>query len=127
MLALRKELLSLAPMQRQYEGTKMNKKKSTSENTRTPNTHGYSISFAAQTLQVKNALIAAGSKGLTTLDLQRKHGVVHPPARILNLRQEGFSILTRMEKVKNSFGRMHRVGRYFLVAQPQEANQKVGG
>lgn len=86
-----------------------------------------SNSFAAQTLLVRNALIAAGRKGVTTLELQETYGVVHPPARILNLRQRGFSILTRMEKTKDSAGRTHRVGRYFLIGRTKHGRQKARG
>lgn len=75
--------------------------------------------FTKQKLLVKNALVEAGSRGISSLELQEKYGVAHPPARILELRQEGLSILTRIGPDQDSFGRARQVGRYFLISLPK--------
>jgi len=97
----------------------MNKKKSPSNNTGTLNTRSHSNSFTAQRLRVRDALIEAGSRGQTTIELRENLDVIHAPARVLELRQQGFSILTKMEKDQDAFGRTHRVGRYFLISLPK--------
>lgn len=74
--------------------------------------------FSAQTIRVRDALLAAGRFGLTSLELQETYGVAHPPARIYDLREGGYNILTRMAAGEDVFGRTRRVGRYYLISMP---------
>lgn len=58
---------------------------------------------AAQVLR----LLRSAPGGMTTIELH-DHSVVHPPARIMELRQLGWSIITQRDEP-------HGVGRYVLL------------
>lgn len=51
---------------------------------------------------------------LTTFEAMRYLDVYHVPARILNLRQRGYQIVTHWQEVQTEAGELHRVGLYVL-------------
>ncbi|MBE9538504.1 MAG: hypothetical protein IMF06_05435 [Proteobacteria bacterium] len=64
-----------------------------------------------------DTLLAALRKGpLTTGDIHRL-GIGRPAARILNLRQRGHSIITRIKEINTMWG-VSRIARYTLKKQP---------
>ena len=68
----------------------------------------------SQCLRIKAYLIEHGSA--TVGDMYSKLDIMHPPARIFDLRHKfGLNIQTVWEKVDTGLG-VHRVGRYILKA-----------
>ena len=54
----------------------------------------------------------------TTVQLVREHDILHPPARILQLRKRGFGIATIWVNAETLHGAVHRVGKYVLLSEP---------
>jgi hypothetical protein len=55
---------------------------------------------------------------VSTLECSRYLSIVHPPRRIMELRRDGYGILTAWQYEHDEQGRLHRVGRYVLEARP---------
>lgn len=69
---------------------------------------------ARQRAQVLMLLEAEGS--LTT-DQMRRHGVMSPAARIMELRRQGYPIVTERSRVTGLDGRLHSQARYVLLGR----------
>jgi len=67
-------------------------------------------SAATQRQRIIAALESMGS--VTTLECSRFLSIVHPPRRVMELRREGYGILTTWDYMPDEAGRTHRVGRY---------------
>ena len=74
--------------------------------------NGAGISAATQQLRTLAAL-RTGPR--TTLELRRLHDILHPAARILELRERGHKIGTFWAVDLTAEGRPHRVARYVLM------------
>lgn len=72
---------------------------------------------AAQRNRILAALRTHGS--LTTLEARRRLDVLHPAARVMELRDAGFVITTVWSVDHNEVGSPHRVARYHLLSEPQ--------
>lgn len=51
---------------------------------------------------------------LTTLEARAELDVLHPAARVMELRAQGYRIELHWTRAHSSCGRLHRVGRYIL-------------
>lgn len=71
-----------------------------------------------QTMQVCNLLRRCGPSGLTVTEA-RKHGVMHLPRRIKDLRERGFVIDAHPLAQRAEDGKAHRTKRYVLIAEPR--------
>lgn len=63
-------------------------------------------------------LEALSRYSVTTFEAMRYLDVYHCPARILQLRKEGYSITTHWLMVETEAGEEHRVGLYVLEGRP---------
>jgi hypothetical protein len=68
----------------------------------------------ASDTQCNRLLAALGLFGITTFEAMRYLDIYHVPARILQLRQRGFKIVTHWQTVITEAGEKHRVGLYVL-------------
>ena len=68
--------------------------------------------------QLSRVLTVLRSGPETTVRLTREHDILHPPARILQLRKRGFDIATVWVNVETLHGAVHRVGKYVLLSEP---------
>ena len=57
---------------------------------------------------------------LTTLQARRELDTLHPAARVMELRRAGWSIATAWVTEETDAGRVHRVARYALLAEPRQ-------
>ena len=57
----------------------------------------------------------------TTLELRSACNALYPPARVLELREFGWQIVTTFIRADDEHGRPHRVGRYTLIRAGGEA------
>jgi hypothetical protein len=74
-------------------------------------------SKASQHRRLLGGLIEAGAKGITTIQARRDLNVMHPAARIQELREQGYKIATFRQPVLDDYGREHSaVGHYVLMA-----------
>lgn len=80
------------------------------------NPTAYAPTSAIQRRMVLAALHQAKTKGCTTIDLRHFHGVMHPAARVMELRDAGAEIVTRWDRDTTPDGIAHRVARYVLVS-----------
>lgn len=74
--------------------------------------YDYSEQRPLKSQQAKNVLqvLRDHPRGITTVELQREpYGVCHPPARIMDLREAGYKVLTLQEP--------YGVGRYILMTE----------
>ncbi len=69
-------------------------------------------SKAAQCARILEALHNLGA--VTTVECSRYLDIVHPPRRVMELREEGHSITTTWRTDYTEAGEPHRVGRYVL-------------
>lgn len=53
---------------------------------------------------------------VSTLDARATLDVLHPAARVMELRDQGYQIETRWSREPSPCGRLHRVARYVLLA-----------
>ena len=68
--------------------------------------------------QLSRVLTALRCGPTTTVQLVREHDILHPPARILQLRKRGFDIVTVWVNAETLRGAVHRVGKYVLLSEP---------
>jgi len=54
-------------------------------------------------------------RALTTLEARHHLNVMHPAARVMELRKRGYNIITNRREDADSQGRLHRVGEYVLL------------
>lgn len=69
--------------------------------------------------QRQRLLEALRQRSLSTLDARRELDVMHPAARIMELRQEGENIITHWSQEPTECGGLHRVARYVLLSSRQ--------
>lgn len=55
--------------------------------------------------------------GVLTTDQFRAHGVMHPSGRIMELRRQGYQIITERSRVTGLDGRLHTQARYVLLGR----------
>lgn len=70
------------------------------------------LSAASQRSSILQHLLKAGP--LTTLYAREKMGIMSPSARVLELRQQGYSIITHWTTSTDVSGTKHRVAVYVL-------------
>ena len=58
---------------------------------------------------------------ITSFEADIRLGIISFPKRILELKQMGFYITSKFEKVENRFGEMVKAKRYYLIEEPKEA------
>jgi hypothetical protein len=68
----------------------------------------------ASAAQSKRLLEALGRYAVTTFEAMRYLDVYHCPARVLQLRKQGYKIATHWQTVVTEAGEKHRVGLYVL-------------
>jgi len=68
--------------------------------------------------QILRFLIASRIAPRTTVELSREFDILHPPARVLQLRKRGYEIDTVWVLVETEPGVIHRVGKYVLRKEP---------
>ena len=71
------------------------------------------LSTAAQRARVLHHL--QNHRALTTLQARHLLNVMHPAARVMELRESGYKIITRWRWDADSEGRLHRVAEYVLM------------
>lgn len=76
------------------------------------------LTTAAQRARVLEYL--QNHRALTTLEARHLLNVMHPAARVMELRKRGYKIITNWRKDADSQGRVHRVGEYVLLAGGEE-------
>lgn len=64
--------------------------------------------------QCARLLQALNKFSVNTFEASRGLGVYHPPARILQLRKQGYDIVTVRQTIEAENGDKHRVGCYLL-------------
>lgn len=72
----------------------------------------------ASSSQRARLLEALSRYSVTTFEAMRYLDVYHCPARILQLRKQGYKIATHWQTVETESGDTHRVGLYVLEGQP---------
>ena len=65
--------------------------------------------------------LQANAHGATTLELVKELDVLRPGARVCELRQEGYNIMTHWEIVHTALG-THKNARYVLLNGTQNVN-----
>lgn len=71
------------------------------------------LSVAAQRARILDYL--QNHRALTTLQARHLLNVMHPAARVMELRKAGYNIDTNRRKDADSEGRLHRVAEYVLM------------
>lgn len=74
--------------------------------------HSHPNTAEAQRLRLLNALRGGP---VTTLQARAELDVMHPAARVMELREEGLRIFTAWAREPSPCGRLHRVARYVLA------------
>jgi len=74
-------------------------------------------SAKAQRELLLKALKVVASEGITSHRANTELGIYHPPARIKELRQLGFEILTLWSTIETHLSQPRRVARYVLIAE----------
>lgn len=69
--------------------------------------------------QLARVLAALRNGPITTVQLVREHDILHPPARVLQLRKRGYDIATFWVESETLPGVRHRVGKYVLQGEPK--------
>lgn len=68
--------------------------------------------------QAERLLAALRCFAITTFEAMRYLDVYYPPARVQQLRKQGYKIDTHWQVVETESGDKHRVGLYVLEVQP---------
>lgn len=69
--------------------------------------------------QRQRLLQALRQRSLSTLDARRELDVMHPAARVMELREAGENIITHWSQEPTECGEVHRVARYVLLSTGQ--------
>lgn len=75
-----------------------------------------------QCKRLLEALIEAKSQGVTTYVASTELGIYHPPARIKQLREQGYEIITQWRTIETANCLPRRVGNYILISQSKGGN-----
>ncbi|WP_417500576.1 helix-turn-helix domain-containing protein [Marinobacter sp.] len=81
----------------------------------TDSTNVLPLSAAAQRTRILEYL--KNHRALTTLQARHLLNVMHPAARVMELRDRGYKIITNWRKDADSAGRLHRVAEYVLMPE----------
>lgn len=73
-------------------------------------------SAVTQQQRIMAALRSLGS--VSTVECTRYLDIVHPPRRVMELREAGNFIVTHWKREPTECGRLHRVGCYVLETRP---------
>lgn len=73
------------------------------------------INYNSASAQRQRILDALKNSPLSTIEARRDLDVMHPGARIMELRKRGHQIITVWNLEPTECGREHRVGKYFLL------------
>ena len=68
-------------------------------------------------VQRARLLAALKRRALTTLQARRELDVLHPAARVMELRDDGYQIVTTWTYDATTEGHLHRVARYQLTGE----------
>ncbi|MCL1476974.1 MULTISPECIES: helix-turn-helix domain-containing protein [unclassified Marinobacter] len=79
----------------------------------TESTKELPLSAAAQRARILDYLQT--HRVLTTLQARHLLNVMHPAARVMELRKHGYNIISNWRKDADSEGRFHRVAEYLLM------------
>lgn len=74
-----------------------------------------SISLQAQQQRILNHLLSYGS--LTTVEARRFLDIMHPAARVMELKRQGHPIETHLVNALTECGKTHRVAIYQLATE----------
>lgn len=81
-----------------------------------PDTADSNITETSRRAQCKRiAAHLSRHQSATTLELRSACNALYPPARVLELREAGWEIITTYIRANDEHGRPHRVGRYTLL------------
>lgn len=100
-----------APTVKNSQSTKNNQLTQAQCNTNRENV--LNLSTAAQRARILDYL--KNNRALTTLKARHLLNVMHPAARVMELRKHGYNIITNRRKDADSQGRSHRVAEYVLM------------
>jgi hypothetical protein len=75
-------------------------------------------SAAAQRLRILEAL---RTRPISTLEARRELDVMHPAARVMELRADGHNIITHRNREPTDCGKLHTVARYVLLNNGQKS------
>lgn len=73
--------------------------------------------------QLRRLLSRLRAGPLSTFDARRDLDVAHPAARIMELRERGYTIATTWSVEQSLSGTPHRVAKYALLAEPNEVRR----
>ncbi|WP_230209701.1 helix-turn-helix domain-containing protein [Solemya velum gill symbiont] len=62
----------------------------------------------------------AEGNALSTLFAREELGIMHPAARIMELRQRGHNIITNWQTETDVTGKSHRIAKYILLHKKEE-------
>lgn len=74
--------------------------------------HHLNNSTNNQRLEILNWL--KKNKSLSTFEARTKLGIVHPAGRVLELKRQGYRIITYFSIEFDALNKPHRIARYFL-------------
>lgn len=75
----------------------------------------------------RRLLLAALQRGpVSTLDARERYGVMHPAARVQELRDRGHRIVTVWTDQHDTAGQRHRVAQYVLTVAQRPASGAAG-
>jgi hypothetical protein len=100
-----------APTVENSQSTKNNQLEQGQYNTDSENMRD--LSAAAQRARILDYL--QNHRALTTLKARHLLNVMHPAARVMELRKHGHNIITNRRKDADSEGRLHSVAEYVLM------------
>lgn len=95
---------------------KTNKKAAPYEEAAKSQKHAESSANSAAA-QRERILVALRRSPLTTLEARRLLDVLHPAARVQELRDRGYQIMTAWKQDYTAEGRQHRVAQYVLQSE----------
>lgn len=77
------------------------------------------LGAAAREQQRRLLLAALRSGPISTIEAREQLNVIHPAARVMELRADGHRIVTTWSFEPDAWGRPHRVARYVLMREAQ--------
>lgn len=66
--------------------------------------------------QRKIILDTLRERSLTTIEARERFGIMHPGGRVLELRKQGYNIITHWANENDASGQIHRVAHYILIS-----------
>lgn len=62
---------------------------------------------------------------VSTLEARNRLHIMHPAARVLELRRQGYGIVTTWDVLRSADGAEHRIGRYLLQGQGRPQDGRI--